>query len=146
MPCSNCVGRGTARRRLVLAVCKLMFWIKRLFGVSVDWVGSSHVRARVLSARSAHNLWRMAWGGFWLDEAYARLVELVYRQVFVLPAILVLDKWLSAWMGAPLLRAAGAWLSSHLFMERTSAVRVLNALLVAALLSTLVLGQLVFLV
>lgn len=88
----------------------------------------------------------MAWGGFWLDESYARLVELVYRQIFVLPAILVLDKWLSAWMGAPLLRSAGAWLSGHLFMERASAARVLNVVLASALLSTLVLGQLAFLV
>jgi hypothetical protein len=37
----------------------------------------------------------MAWGGFWLDECFARLLEVVYRQIFVLPAILVLDKWLS---------------------------------------------------
>lgn len=54
------------------------------------------MRVRLLAARSAHDLWRMAWGGFWLDESYARLVELVYRQIFVLPALLVLDKWLSA--------------------------------------------------
>lgn len=85
-----------------------MFWSRRLFGVSLEWLGSVDVRVRVLSARSAHDLWRMAWGGFWLDEAYGRLVEVVYRQIFVLPALLVLDKWLSAWMGAPLLRAVGA--------------------------------------
>lgn len=48
-------------------------------------------------------------------------------------------------MGAPLLRAAGSWLSGHLFMERTSAVRMLNVVLASALLSTLVLGQLVIL-
>lgn len=104
-----------------------------------------HVRARVLSARGAHDLWRMLWGGFWLDEAYGRLVEVVYRQVFVLPALLVLDKWLSAWMGAPLLRAVGAWLSGHMFMERAGTARLLNALLAAALLSTLALAQLAFL-
>lgn len=49
----------------------------------------------MLTQRSSHELWRMAWGGFWLDECFARLLEVVYRQIFVLPAILVLDKWLS---------------------------------------------------
>ena len=88
----------------------------------------------------------MAWGGFWLDECFARLLEVAYRQVFVLPAILVLDKWLSAWMGAPLARAAGAWLSSRLFLERSDVGRTLNALLASVLVAALVVGQLVFLV
>ena len=99
-----------------------------------------------LSRQSAHALWRMAWGGFWLDECFARLLEVAYRQVFVLPAILVLDKWLSAWMGAPLARAVGAWLSSRLFMERSDVGRTLNALLASVLVAALVVGQLVFLV
>lgn len=49
----------------------------------------------MLTPQSSHALWRMVWGGFWLDECFARLLEVAYRQVFVLPAILVLDKWLS---------------------------------------------------
>lgn len=49
-------------------------------------------------------------------------------------------------MGAPLARAAGAWLSSRLFVERASVARVLNMLLASVLVAALFVGQLAVLV
>jgi hypothetical protein len=101
---------------------------------------------QVLSQRGAHDLWRLVWGGFWLDEAFARVLESAYRRVLVVPAALVLDKWVSTWMGAPLAKAVGTWLSGWVFMERASVGRVLNGLLAAVLVSALFVGQLAILV
>jgi hypothetical protein len=36
----------------------------------------------------------------------------------------VLDKWFSAWLGAPLARRVGAALSQHLWLVRGAAVRM----------------------
>ena len=121
-------------------VRKRMFWSYHLYKYAYTWHGGHHLEQPALSSINQHHVWRLCQGGFYLDELYARVLEKAARQVFILPAIFILDKWVSCWMASMLTKSIGSWLANVFFVERLGLVQLINILIISFILSWLLLS------
>lgn len=75
-------------------------------------------------------VWRMGWSGFYADEVFGRILERLFRDIFLHPAIFILDRWWSEWMGVTKVRGAVEWLSKRFYLQRLDVLCVLHLLMV----------------
>ena len=73
-----------------------------------------------------YKLWRLGYSGFYADELFARLVEVYFQIICLIPSIFILDKWISKIMGAGGLREILKWINNRVYYQRLDLFILIN--------------------
>jgi hypothetical protein len=119
-----------------------MFWNYLIYKYRFIWAGDNKITNYYLAHTHNNWIWRGGYSGLYIDELYARIFEVVFRQIFILPAIFVLDKWVSHWMGVGFVKNILNWTSHWLYIDKLSLLNIINIMISTLVFSFILLNVL----
>lgn len=87
---------------IYLKLYKMMYWFKILYKVNYKTVRLFPLYSYNPTENTIW-IWRLYYSGFCCDELYYRSVEIIARKVMIIPALFILDKYISKFMNNKIL-------------------------------------------
>jgi hypothetical protein len=110
---------------------KMQIWHYYLYKLRYSWFGDNFFKLSFITEDIKNWYWQIFYLGLLFDEFYARFVEVIFRQTFILPAIFIFDRFLNLIMGPLFLKNILFWTSKYFYKEQNNIVDILNLLFIS---------------